>query len=214
MFELILTATWETLLMVVVSGLLAVFIGLPLGVLLLTTRKDGILAAPLFNKGLGLIINILRSIPFIILIVALIPLTRWVMGSSIGTIAAIMPLTIGAIPFVARMVENALVEVSGGLIEAGHAMGASPWQIIAKILIPEARPGIINGITVMLVTLVGYSAMAGAVGGGGLGNLAINYGYLRFNTTIMIITIVVLLLLVQIIQYIGDWLSRRWNHSI
>lgn len=211
--ELILIATLETIFMVLVAGFIAVAVGLPTGVLLLTTRRGGILEAKTINKSLAFVVNILRSIPFIILIVALIPLTRFVLGTSIGTVATILPLSIGAIPFMARIIENALSEVSGGLIEAGHAMGATPWQIITKILLPEATPGIINGVTVMLVTLIGYSAMAGAVGGGGLGSLAINYGYQRFDTTIMLITIVILVLLVQIIQYIGDRLSKRFNYA-
>lgn len=213
MSELILIATLETIFMVLVAGFIAVAIGLPTGVLLLTTRQGGILEAKALNKSLAFVVNILRSVPFIILIVALIPITRFILGTSIGTVATILPLSIGAIPFMARMIENALSEVSGGLIEAGHAMGATPWQIITKILLPEATPSIINGITVMLVTLIGYSAMAGAVGGGGLGSVAINYGYQRFDTAIMLITIVILVLLVQMIQYVGDWLSRRFNYS-
>lgn len=210
--NLLLNATWETIYMVVVSGIISVLGGLPLGVILLTTRSDGILQNSFYNKTVGSVVNIIRAIPFIILLVAIVPLTRLIVGTSIGTNAAIVPLSIGAIPFVARIVENALVEVGGGLIEAGQAMGANAWQIILKILLPEAMPGIINGITVTLITLVGYSAMAGAIGGGGLGSVAINYGYLRFDPTIMLITVIILVLLVYIIQWVGDWIANVLDH--
>ncbi|HVV68309.1 MAG TPA: methionine ABC transporter permease [Gammaproteobacteria bacterium] len=208
----VLQSTLETIYMVLLSGSISVLFGLPLGVILLTTRTGGVLQNLLCNRGLSFVVNVVRAIPFVILLIALIPLTRLLVGTSIGTQAAIVPLTIGAIPFVARIVENALAEVNSGLIEAGHAMGTSPWQIIYKILLPEARPGIIQGITVTWISLVGYSAMAGAVGGGGLGSLAINYGYQRFNLTILLITIVVLIILVYGIQFLGDWLSRRFMH--
>ncbi|MGB6977188.1 MAG: methionine ABC transporter permease [Gammaproteobacteria bacterium] len=210
--NLLLLATGQTLYMVLVSGAVAILGGLPLGVLLFTTRKHGILANELWNRGLGMIVNCIRSIPFVILLVALIPLTRLLMGTSIGTNAALVPLSICAIPFVGRLVENALTELYSGLIEAGHSMGASPWQIIRKILLPEALPGIINCITVTLINLVGYSAMAGAVGGGGLGSVAINYGYQRFNPGIMLITIVILIILVQLLQHGGDWLAKKLDH--
>lgn len=164
--NLLLNGTWETIYMVLVSGLIAILGGLPLGVLLLITRTHNILENLFYNKTVSFIVNVVRAIPFIILLVAIIPFTRLLVGTSIGTNAAIVPLSIAAIPFVARIVENALLEVGGGLVEAGQAMGASPWQIITKILLPEAMPSIVNGITVTLITLVGYSAMAGAVGGG------------------------------------------------
>lgn len=211
-FTILGTATAETVYMVLVSGLFAVLGGIPLGVILLTTRKSGILANAFYQNSLGFIVNVVRAIPFIILLVALVPLTRLIVGTSIGTNAAIVPLSIGAIPFVARIVENAIAEVGGGLIEAGTAMGATPWQIIIKILLPEALPGIIKGVTVTLITLVGYSAMAGAVGGGGLGSVAINYGYQRFDVEIMFATIVILVAFVYLLQYAGDWLAKKLDH--
>ncbi len=210
--NLLLVATWETIYMVLVSGAISVLGGLPLGIILLTTRPGGILHNTLYHRSLGFIVNVVRAIPFIILLVALIPFTRLLIGTSIGTNAAIVPLSIGAIPFVARIVENALSEVSGGLVEAGHAMGATPLQIIIKVLIPEALPAILKGITVTVITLVGYSAMAGAVGGGGLGSVAINYGYQRFNVTVMLATILILIVLVYAIQYLGDWLAKLFTH--
>lgn len=211
LFEFI-NATWETIYMVLVSGGIAVLFGLPLGVILLVTRQQGILQQKYCNWSLAALVNGLRSIPFIILLIAIVPFTRLITGTSIGTTAAIVPLSISAIPFIARIVESALNEVAGGLIEAGLAMGASPLQIINKILIPEALPGIINGITITLVSLVGYSAMAGAVGGGGLGDLAIRYGYQRFDVNVMLGTVVVLIVLVQLLQYAGDFLVRKVSH--
>lgn len=210
--NLLSQGTLETIYMVFVSGIISIIGGLPLGVILLTTRNGSILENKIYNKSIGSIVNIIRAIPFVILLVALVPFTRLIVGTSIGTNAAIVPLAIGAIPFVARIVENALVEVSGGLVEAGQAMGASPWQIIRKILLPEALPAIINGITVTLISLVGYSAMAGAVGGGGLGSVAINYGYLRFDAGIMLATIVILVVLVYLIQLSGDKIAQFWDH--
>lgn len=210
LFNQVLWSTLETIYMVLISGGISALLGLALGVILLATRPGGILQNRLCHKSLSLVVNVVRAIPFVILLIALIPLTRLLVGTSIGTQAAIVPLTIGAIPFVARIVENALQEVNAGLIEAGHAMGANPWQIIYKVLLPEARPGIIQGITVTWIALVGYSAMAGAVGGGGLGSLAINYGYQRFDLTILLVTIVVLIVLVYGIQFLGDWLSQKF----
>ena len=206
MFDLILQATLDTLYMVAVSGVIAT---LPLGVMLYVTRPRQILAMPVLNQVLGIITNIGRSIPFIILMVAIIPFTRMLVGTSIGINAASVPLTIAAIPFVARLIEGALNEISPGLIESAQSMGATPWQIITKVLIPEARGGIITGLTITLVTLVSYSAMAGAVGGGGLGDLGIRYGYNRFNPTIMLITVVILVVLVQGFQSLGDYLVRK-----
>ena len=195
--------------MVAVSGVIATLLGLPLGVMLYVTRPRQILAMPVLNQVLGIITNIGRSIPFIILMVAIIPFTRMLVGTSIGINAASVPLTIAAIPFVARLIEGALNEISPGLIESAQSMGATPWQIITKVLIPEARGGIITGLTITLVTLVSYSAMAGAVGGGGLGDLGIRYGYNRFNPTIMLITVVILVVLVQGFQSLGDYLVRK-----
>ena len=209
MFDLILQATLDTLYMVAVSGVIATLRGLPLGVMLYVTRPRQILAMPVLNQVLGIITNIGRSIPFIILMVAIIPFTRMLVGTSIGINAASVPLTIAAIPFVARLIEGALNEISPGLIESAQSLGATPWQIITKVLIPEARGGIITGLTITLVTLVSYSAMAGAVGGGGLGDLGIRYGYNRFNPTIMLITVVILVVLVQGFQSLGDYLVRK-----
>lgn len=212
MFNEFLLATWQTIYMTLVSGFIAVIFGIPLGVILLTTRQKNILENRFCNKTLAAITNGVRSIPFIILLVAIIPFTRLITGTSIGTTAAIVPLSIAAIPFVGRIVETALNEVSGGLIETGLAIGATPLQIIIKILIPEALPNIINGITITLINLIGYSAMAGAVGGGGLGDLAIRYGYQRFEVNIMLATIIVLIVLVQLLQLSGDYLARRFSH--
>ncbi|AVI63650.1 methionine ABC transporter permease [Halomonas sp. GFAJ-1] len=209
MFNLILQATLDTLYMVAISGLISTLIGLPLGVMLYATRPRQILAMPVLNQVLGIVTNIGRSIPFIILMVAIIPFTRMLVGTSIGINAASVPLTIAAIPFVARLIEGALNEISPGLIESAQSMGATPWQIICKVLIPEARGGIITGLTITLVTLVSYSAMAGAVGGGGLGDLGIRYGYNRFNPTIMLITVVILVVMVQGFQSLGDYLVRK-----
>lgn len=209
MINLIWQATLDTLYMVGVSGLIATLLGVPLGVLLYVTRLGQILAMPFTHQALSIVTNVGRSIPFIILMVAIIPFTRMLVGTSIGINAASVPLTIAAIPFVARLVEGALNEISPGLIESAQAMGATPWQIVRKVLIPEARGGIITGLTITLVTLVSYSAMAGAVGGGGLGDLGIRYGYNRFNPTIMLITVVILVVMVQGFQSLGDYLVRK-----
>ncbi|MBV9790876.1 MAG: ABC transporter permease, partial [Chloroflexi bacterium] len=202
-------ATLETLYMVGVSTFFTMLLGLPLGVLLVITDAGQILAAPRLNRILGAIVNIGRSLPFIILLVAVIPLTRLLVGTSIGSTAAIVPLTIAAIPFFARVVETALREVDRGLVEAAHSMGCTNWQIIGKVLIPEALPSLVLGLTITIIGLLGYSAMAGAVGGGGLGDLAIRYGYQRFNTPVMIATVVLLIVLVQGMQMLGDRAARR-----
>ena len=199
----------ETLYMLSVSAIIAAIIGIPLGILLVVTEKKGILACPLFNKPLAFVINLVRSIPFIILMVAIIPFTRLVAGTSIGTTAAIVPLTLAAIPYIARMVETSIREIPFGLIEAAESMGASPLQIIWKVLIPEALPSVIENLTVVLVSLIGSSAMAGTIGGGGLGDLAIRYGYQRFQADVMIATIVVLVIVVQLIQFVGSRLARK-----
>ena len=212
LIELLVDSLWETLVMVFTSGFIGFAVGIPLGVLLHLSKKNGLLENTTLNKALGIVVNIGRSIPFIILLVALIPVTRFIVGSSIGTAAAIVPLTIGAIPFIARLVEGALLEVPSGLVEAAQAMGAKPIQIIHKVLLPEALPGIINAVTITLVTLVGYSAMAGTVGGGGLGDVGIRYGYQRFDATVMMITIVILVIMVQMIQSLGDYLVKRVDH--
>lgn len=212
LIDLLIEALGQTLTMVFVSGLIGFVIGIPLGVILHLTKKNGLLENTTINNILGIIVNIGRSIPFIILLVAIIPFTRFVVGSSIGTAAAIVPLAVGAIPFIARLVEGALLEIPSGLVEAAQSMGATPLQIIQKVLLPEALPGIINAVTITLVTLVSYSAMAGTVGGGGLGDVGIRYGYQRFDGTVMAITVVVLIILVQIIQSVGDYLVKRFDH--
>ena len=208
--NLLLKSTAETFYMLGVSALIAAVVGIPLGILLVVTEKNGILACRLLNKPLAFIINMIRSIPFIILMVAIIPLTRLIAGTSIGTTAAIVPLTIAAIPYTARMVETSIREVPFGLIEAAESMGASPFQIIKKVLIPEALPSIIENITVVIVTLIGSSAMAGTIGGG-LGDLAIRYGYQRFQADVMVATILVLIVVVQLIQFIGSNLAKKAN---
>ena len=203
----------ETLVMVFCSGMIGALIGLPLGVLLYISAAGGIHPMPVFNRVVGTIVNIVRSIPFIILMVAIIPFTRLVVGTSIGTSAAVVPLTIAAGPFIARLVETSLREVDKGLIEAAQAMGATNAQIIWKVLLPEARPGIIAGLTISLVSLVGSSAMAGAIGGGGLGDMGIRYGYQRFMLDVMMAVVVVLVIFVQTMQSTGDWLVRRLSHK-
>ncbi len=212
LLNLFQTSLIETLWMVGVSAALGTLVGLPLGVLLVVTDRQGLLEHLPFNRVLGILANAVRSTPFIILLVAVIPFTRWVVGTSIGTTAAIVPLTIAAIPFIARLVETALREVDRGLIEALLAMGATPWQVIRTALIPEAMPGIVAGLTITLVSLIGHSAMAGAVGGGGLGDLGIRYGYQRFLPDVMALVVIVLIVLVQIVQSAGDRLVRRLSH--
>ncbi len=209
--QMLWQGTRETLYMVAVSVFISHCIGLPLGVLLTTTDKGHILQNLPINRVLGAIVNVGRSIPFIILMVAIIPFTRFVAGTSIGTTAAIVPLTVAAIPFVARLVESALKEVDSGVIEAAQAMGSSPLEIIRKVLLPEAMPSLVLGFTLTAVSLVGFSAMAGAIGGGGLGDLAIRFGYQRFRGDIMLQTVIVLVVLVQGVQTIGDLVSRKVN---
>ena len=212
MLSMLWDATFDTLIMVGLGTILATLIGLPMGILLTTTAPDHILEKPMFHRTLGGMINIGRSIPFIILMVAIIPFTRKVVGTSIGTVAAIVPLTVAAIPFVARLVDGALKEVDDGVIEAAQSMGASPPQIIYKVMIPEAMPALVLAITLTAVNLVGYSAMAGSIGGGGLGDLAIRYGYQRFRGDIMLITVIILVILVQGIQMLGDKIAYRLYH--
>ena len=202
-------ALGQTLYMVGVSALIATVFGLSLGVFLATSERGEIFAAPIANRLLGAIVNATRSTPFIILVVAIIPFTRLVAGTSIGTSAAIVPLTIAATPFIGRIVESAVREVDPGLVEAARAMGATPLQIVRKVLLPEALPSIVLGLTLSVVSLIGYSAMVGAVGGGGLGDLGIRYGYQRFMPEVMAAVVVVLIVLVQSIQTLGDTLARR-----
>ena len=197
--------------MVAVATIIGGIIGIPLGITLVTTSKGHILENRFINQILGTIVNIIRSIPFIILMVAIIPLTRLIAGTSIGTTTACVPLTIVAIPFLSRLVETSIRDVDFGLVEAAESMGATPFQIIRKVLIPEALPTIINNITVLIVNLIGASAMAGAIGGGGLGDIAIRYGYQRFRPDVMLATIIILIVVVNVIQAGGDFASRKKN---
>ena len=202
-------ASLTTLYMVGASTFLTVLLGLPLGVLLVLSDKRGLRPRPLLNKLLGAVVNLTRSLPFIILLVVLIPFTRWIVGTSIGPTAAIVSLTLAAVPFFARVTESALREVPSGVIEAAQAMGSSDWQIVRKVMLKEAMPGLVLGIALTLISLVGYSAMAGAVGGGGLGDLAIRYGYQRFETEVMLATVVLLVAFVQVVQSVGDQIAAK-----
>lgn len=211
-WHMILNATGETLYMVFASGFLAAVFAIPLGVLLFVTRPGEIKQNPKLYRTLSMAVNIGRAIPFVILLFWIIPFTRALVGSSIGTTAAIVPLTVSAIPFVARLVEGALLEIPAGLAEAARAMGATNLQIIHKFLLPEALPALINGLTITLVTLVNYSAMAGIVGGGGLGDVAIRYGYQTNVPEILTTVVIILVVMVQLIQFIGDFLVRYVDH--
>ena len=211
LFSLLWKALLQTMYMVAVAGFIGSLIGLPIGIFLATSGKGELFPAPTVNKIVGAIVNATRSTPFIILVVAIIPFTRLIAGTSIGTAAAIVPLTIATIPFVARLIESSIREVDKGLIEAARAMGATPLQIVTKVLLAEARPGIVLGLTLTLVSLIGYSAMVGAVGGGGLGDLGIRYGYQRFMPEVMLAVVVVLIVVVQAIQSAGDMLARHFD---
>ncbi len=212
LLELLLRSIWETLLMTGASGLISLVAGLPLGLAIVATDRGGIAENLLINRLLGAIVNGFRSVPFIILLVALIPVTRLIVGTALGTSAAIVPLAIAATPYYARIAEVSLREVDRGLIEAVRAMGGNRWAIIREVLVPEALPGIVAGFTVTLVTLIGASAMAGAIGAGGLGDLAIRYGYQRFETGVMIAVVIVLIVMVCGIQWLGDRLMARIDH--
>lgn len=208
-FELVGISTLQTLQMVFFSTLFAVIIGFPLGILLFITSSTGIMPKPLFNMVLSRIIDVLRSFPFVILMIVLLPFTRFILGTAIGTSATIMPLSLAAAPFVARVIETALIEIDPGVITAARAMGSTNWQIIRKVLVPEVLPSVVSGITLTIINLISYSAMAGTLGGGGLGDLAIRYGYQRFRTDIMFASVVVIILLVALIQFAGTKLSER-----
>lgn len=212
-FALILQGTLETLEMTIISTVLAYLLGMPYGILLKTTRKGEILENRVVHALLAAVTNIVRPIPFMILLVFLIPFTRWIVGTSLGTEASIVPLTIGAIPLVARMVEQSLDEIPDGIVEAARSMGARPDQIILHFLIPEAVPSLISGSLINMVTILGYSAMAGYIGGGGLGAIALNYGYYRYQTDILLLTILVLIAIVQIFQECGSRISGKCRHS-
>lgn len=209
MMPLLTKALGDTVYMVVVSMIIATIVGVPLGVLLHTTSKGQILESPAVNRVVGAVVNAVRSIPFIILLVAIIPFTRLLVGTAIGTTAAMVPLVIAAIPFIGRQVETSLKEVPFGLVEAAQSMGATPAQIIWKVLLPESMSSIVAQLTTVIISLVGESAMAGAVGGGGLGDLAIRYGYQRFRPEIMIATVVILIVLVQLVQFVGNTIAKR-----
>ena len=210
--QLVLNATGETLYMVLLAGLFTLLIGLPLGVLLFISRSNGLYPMPRLNKTVGGLVNIGRSLPFVVMLIALIPLTRLLVGTTLGSTAAVVPITIGAFPFFARIVENALDEVDKGRTEAILAMGGDIWHVIFKVLLPEALPALLAGITLTLVMLIGFSSMAGIIGGGGLGDLAIRYGYQRFNNQVMFATVLVLVILVQSVQSLGDRLVRSLAH--
>ena len=210
--SLLLKGLWETIFMTLVSGFFGFLLGLPLGIVLFLTRKGQLLENNFYNRFLSVLVNVFRSIPFIILIVWMIPFTRVLVGTSIGIWAALVPLSIGCAPFIARLVENSLLEVPNGLIETARALGASPQQIISKVLLPEALPSLINNATITLITLIGYSAMGGAVGAGGLGQVGYQYGYIGYNATIMNTVLLLLIALVFIIQFTGDKLSKKFNH--
>ena len=208
------TGIVETFYMVCLSTLFAYLIGLPLGLLLVVTDKKGIRPMPALNAVLGVVVNILRSIPFLILVVMLIPFTRAVVGTSIGSTATIVPLVVGSAPFVARMVESSIKEVDPGVIEAAQSMGASAKQIIFKVLIPEAKPSLVVGAAITITTILGYSAMAGFVGGGGLGTIAVSYGYNRYKTDVMLVTVALLVVIVQIFQEVGMRIAKRTDKRI
>ncbi|ROH88961.1 D-methionine ABC transporter permease MetI [Chryseobacterium cucumeris] len=209
---LLAKGTWETVYMTFLSGFFGFVLGLPVGIMLFLTRKGQLLENTAYHRGLSILVNIFRAIPFIILIVWMIPFTRILAGTSIGVNAALVPLSVGAAPFIARLVENSLIEVPHGLIETARALGASPLQIIRKVLLPEALPSLINNATITLITLVGYSAMGGAVGAGGLGQVGYQYGYIGYDIVIMNTVLILLVLLVFIIQFMGDRLSKRFDH--
>lgn len=209
MANLIVPSLLETLYMVFFSTIFSIILGFPLGVLLVITEKYNIWEKPLCNKILNGIINILRSFPFLILMILLFPLSKLIVGKSIGTTATIIPLSIAAAPFVARVIESSLKEVDKGIIESSLSMGANTWQIIFKVLIPESMPSLINGVTLTIINLIGFSAMAGTIGGGGLGDLAIRYGFYRFQTDVMVVSVIIIIILVQGIQFIGNKLATN-----
>ncbi len=210
--NLLLSGTLETLMMTFLSGFFGFVIGLPLGIYLFLTRKHQLLENKTMHQIVSLLVNVFRSIPFIILIVWMIPFTRQIVGTSIGMSAALVPLSIGAAPFIARLVENSLLEIPNGLIEAARAMGASTKQVIFKVLLPEALPSLVNNATITLITLVGYSAMGGAVGAGGLGQIGYQYGYVGYDTFIMNSVLILLILIVFLLQYTGDYIAKKVNH--
>jgi D-methionine transport system permease protein len=214
MLSLIVKGFWETLYMTLGSTVVAYAIGLPLGLLLILTDPQGLKPRPVFNRVLGVVINLLRSVPFIILLVWVMPVTRAIMGTTIGSKATLSPLTIAAAPFIARMVESSAREVDRGVIEAALSMGASPTQVLLRVILPEAKPSLITGGAIAITTILGYSAMAGIVGGGGLGAIAINYGYYRSNSQIMLVMVIVLVLIVQVLQEVGSRIAHKTDKRI
>ena len=212
--NMLVKGIWETIYMVFLSSALSYVIGIPLGIALVVTDKEGISPVPLFNKVLGLIINLLRSVPFIILLIMVLPITKFIVGKTIGSNATVVPLIIAAAPYIGRMVESSLKEVDAGVIEAAKSMGASTWQIIVKVLLPEAKPSLLVGAAISVTTILGYSAMAGFTGGGGLGDIAIRYGYHRYQTDMMMVTVVLLVIIVQLIQEVAMRMSRKRDKRI
>ena len=212
--NMLVKGIWETIYMVFLSSALSYVIGIPLGIALVVTDKEGISPVPLFNKVLGLIINLLRSVPFIILLIMVLPITKFNVGKTIGSNATVVPLIIAASPYIGRMVESSLKEVDAGVIEAAKSMGASTWQIIVKVLLPEAKPSLLVGAAISVTTILGYSAMAGFTGGGGLGDIAIRYGYHRYQTDMMMVTVVLLVIIVQLIQEVAMRMSRKSDKRI
>ena len=212
--NMLVKGIWETIYMVFLSSALSYVIGIPLGIALVVTDKEGISPVPLFNKVLGLIINLLRSVPFIILLIMVLPITKFIVGKTIGSNATVVPLIIAAAPYIGRMVESSLKEVDAGVIEAAKSMGASTWQIIVKVLLPEAKPSLLVGAAISVTTILGYSAMAGFTGGGGLGDIAIRYGYHRYQTDMMMVTVVLLVIIVQLIQEVAMRMSRKSDKRV
>lgn len=212
--NMLVKGIWETIYMVFLSSALSYVIGIPLGIALVVTDREGISPVPLFNKVLGLFINLLRSVPFIILLIMVLPITKFIVGKTIGSNATVVPLIIAAAPYIGRMVESSLKEVDAGVIEAAKSMGASTWQIIVKVLLPEAKPSLLVGAAISVTTILGYSAMAGFTGGGGLGDIAIRYGYHRYQTDMMMVTVVLLVIIVQLIQEVAMRMSRKSDKRI
>jgi len=214
MIEMLWEGVVDTIYMTIASTVLSYVFGMVMGVLLVICRKDGIAPRPVLYACLDVVVNLTRSFPFLILMIAVIPVTRFIVGTTIGNNATIVPLVIAAAPFVARLIEASLLEVDGGVVEAAQSMGASTWQIITKVLLPEALPSLLNGSAVAAITILGYSAMSGAVGGGGLGKLAIMYGYNRYQTDVMFATIILLIIIVQLFQMIGNWATKRSDKRV
>lgn len=214
MLDLFIDPVIETIYMVFFSTIFASLLGFPFGILLVITEKGNIWEKPVFNKVLNSVINILRSIPFIILMLLVFPLSKILVGTRIGTTASIVPLSVAAAPFVARLIESSLREIDRGVIESSLAMGANPYEIVTKVLIPESLPSIVSGITIAIINLIGYSAMAGAIGGGGLGDLAIRYGHYKYEYDVMYISVIIIILLVQLVQFVGNRLTLKLNKKV